>query len=63
MNIIVIVVFVFNFIGKHTIFGRIHSGMKVIQRIGSIATNTQDKPLDDIRIIKAKLSNNNLLMM
>lgn len=37
--------------GKHTIFGRIHSGMKIIQRIGSIATDPQDKPLDEIRII------------
>ena len=50
-------------IGNHTIFGRIHSGMKVIQRIGSIATNQQDKPLDEIRIIKAKLFTNNLIMM
>jgi peptidyl-prolyl cis-trans isomerase-like 1 len=37
-------------LGKHTIFGRIHSGMKIIQRIGSIATDPQDKPLDEIRI-------------
>ena len=41
-------------LGKHTIFGRIHSGMKIIQRIGSIATDPQDKPLDEIRIIRVR---------
>jgi len=40
--------------GKHTIFGRIHSGMKIIQRIGSIATDPQDKPLDEIRITRVR---------
>jgi cyclophilin family peptidyl-prolyl cis-trans isomerase len=45
----------FNLIlGKHTIFGRIHSGMKIIQRIGSIATDPQDKPLDEIRITRVR---------
>jgi len=39
--------------GKHTIFGRINSGMKVIQKIGNVNTDANDKPLQDIKIIKA----------
>jgi peptidyl-prolyl cis-trans isomerase-like 1 len=30
--------------GKHTIFGRISSGMKVVQRLGSVATRDDDCP-------------------
>jgi peptidyl-prolyl cis-trans isomerase-like 1 len=47
--------------GKHTIFGRVHSGMKVVQRIGSTPTKN-DRPLTDIKIIKARLvTGNNML--
>lgn len=28
---------------KHTIFGRVSSGMQVVQRLGSVATDAQDK--------------------
>jgi peptidyl-prolyl cis-trans isomerase-like 1 len=28
---------------KHTIFGRVSSGMRVVQRLGSVATDAQDK--------------------
>lgn len=51
-------------LGKHTIFGRIHSGMKIIQRIGSIATDPQDKPLDEIRItgVRSREAVDRLLM-
>ncbi|KAI6181311.1 Peptidyl-prolyl cis-trans isomerase [Aphelenchoides besseyi] len=37
----------------HTIFGRISAGMKVIQKIGGVMTDNNDKPLQDVRIIKA----------
>lgn len=47
--------------GSHTIFGRVYSGMKIIQRIGCTPTGPNDKPLDEIRIIKAKVANFNLL--
>uniref|UniRef100_A0A7R9WXA2 Peptidyl-prolyl cis-trans isomerase n=1 Tax=Craspedostauros australis TaxID=1486917 RepID=A0A7R9WXA2_9STRA len=40
--------------GKHTIFGRIYSGMAVIQRMGLVATDKQDKPNNPITIHKAK---------
>ena len=31
--------------GKHTIFGRVSSGMRVVQRLGSVAVDTQDRYL------------------
>ena len=39
--------------GKHTIFGRVCSGMKVIQRLGSVASDTNDRPLCELFILKA----------
>uniref|UniRef100_A0AC34QHN4 Peptidyl-prolyl cis-trans isomerase n=2 Tax=Panagrolaimus sp. JU765 TaxID=591449 RepID=A0AC34QHN4_9BILA len=39
--------------GKHTIFGRIHSGMKVIQRIGVVATDASDRPQVPVTLLKA----------
>lgn len=47
--------------GKHTIFGRVSSGMKVVQQIGSVPTNAGDKPLNEILILKAKCSLSGLL--
>ena len=41
--------------GKHTIFGRVHTGMEVVERIGSTATGAQDRPMQDIRIIRATI--------
>ena len=40
--------------GKHTIFGRINNGIKTIEVIGNCVTGMNDKPLNDIIIIKAK---------
>jgi peptidyl-prolyl cis-trans isomerase-like 1 len=34
--------------GKHTIFGRVSSGMRVVQRLGAVATDTQDKSVSDL---------------
>lgn len=39
--------------GKHTIFGRIYSGMGVIQRMGMVATDDEDRPKNPISIHKA----------
>ena len=36
--------------GKHTVFGRIYSGMTVIQRMGLVATDSDDKPKSDVKI-------------
>jgi peptidyl-prolyl cis-trans isomerase-like 1 len=40
--------------GKHIIFGRIYSGMSVIQKIGLVPTNTEDRPIQPIMIHKAR---------
>lgn len=39
--------------GKHTIFGRVRSGMTVIKRMGQVATDADDRPFDDVKIMKA----------
>ena len=39
--------------GKHSIFGRVSSGMSVVQRIGMVETDANDRPLDDVKIVKA----------
>ncbi|CAN0249026.1 unnamed protein product, partial [Discosporangium mesarthrocarpum] len=40
--------------GKHTVLGRISSGMKVCRRMGMVAVDNQDKPLQDMKILRAK---------
>jgi len=39
--------------GKHTIFGRVHSGMGVIERLGNIQTDSNDRPTTDVKILRA----------
>ncbi|KTW30675.1 peptidyl-prolyl cis-trans isomerase-like 1 [Pneumocystis carinii B80] len=39
--------------GKHTIFGRVKQGMKVVQRIGLVKTDSNDRPEEDIKIRRA----------
>ena len=41
--------------GRHTIFGEVVSGYDVVQKIESTAVGSQDKPLQDQKIIKAYL--------
>ena len=40
-------------IGKHTIFGRVKEGMRVVKRLGMVPTDGQDRPRDEIRILRA----------
>ena len=39
--------------GKHTIFGRVCQGIGVLGRVGMVETNAQDRPLDDVKVLKA----------
>merc|ERR1711957_184063 len=39
--------------GKHTIFGRIYSGMGVVQRMGLVATDKEDRPKGEVKIHRA----------
>merc|ERR1711871_1568347 len=41
--------------GKHTIFGRVSSGMAVIQRMGAVLTDNNDRPEDDVKVLQAKV--------
>ena len=41
--------------GKHTIFGRIQSGMRTVKMIGQSETDKNDRPVDDVRIVRASI--------
>lgn len=41
--------------GKHAIFGRIHSGMQIVKRIGMVETDKNDRPIEAVKIIKGKV--------
>lgn len=38
---------------KHTIFGRVAHGMGVVQRMGLVAVDADDRPREEVKIIKA----------
>ncbi|KAI8467293.1 MAG: cyclophilin-type peptidyl-prolyl cis-trans isomerase [Monoraphidium minutum] len=40
--------------GKHTVFGRVCSGMGVIKRLGNVQTDASDRPMTDIKILRAR---------
>ena len=42
--------------GKHTVFGRVTSGMDIVDAISNVDTNAQDKPHDDVRIESVQVS-------
>ncbi|XP_021953721.1 peptidyl-prolyl cis-trans isomerase-like 1 [Folsomia candida] len=42
--------------GKHSIFGRIKSGMHVVKRIGSVETDGDDRPVDTVRIVSCDIT-------
>ncbi|KAG9015700.1 heme binding [Tulasnella sp. 427] len=41
--------------GKHTIFGRVKSGMSVVRRLGAVATDAQDRPREEVKIYKGSV--------
>jgi peptidyl-prolyl cis-trans isomerase-like 1 len=42
--------------GKHTIFGRVKEGMRVVRQMGLVRTDPQDRPImDDVKILNARV--------
>lgn len=41
--------------GKHTVFGRVNSGMTVVKRIGMVGTDKNDRPTDDVKIVRSRV--------
>ena len=41
----------------YTVFGEVTEGLDVVERISSTATNSSDKPLTEVKILKIKISN------
>src|SRR5262249_21158209 len=41
--------------GKHTIFGRVKSGMPVLQRMGAVRTDGDDRPVEPLELRKAEV--------
>ncbi len=40
---------------KHPVFGKVTEGMKVVDAIAKVKTDSNDKPVSDVKIIKAKI--------
>ncbi len=40
---------------KHPVFGKITQGMDIVDKIAQVKTNSNDKPLEDVKIVKAKI--------
>ncbi|KAF9985837.1 heme binding [Modicella reniformis] len=40
---------------KHTIFGRVSSGLQVVNRLGHVAVNPNGLPKEDVKILRARV--------
>lgn len=40
---------------KHPAFGKVIEGMEVVDKIAEVSTNAEDRPLEEVKIIKATL--------
>lgn len=41
--------------GKHTIFGRVKAGMGTVKRMGLVKTGEEDRPVEEVKILAAKV--------
>jgi len=42
--------------GKHTIFGRVKSGMRTVQRMGLVQVDGNDRPKSEIKVVECSIS-------
>ncbi|KAL9089205.1 MAG: hypothetical protein Q9159_002676 [Coniocarpon cinnabarinum] len=42
--------------GKHAIFGRVKSGMSIVQRLGMVRTDKDDRPVEDVKVREMRIS-------
>jgi len=40
---------------KHTIFGRVTMGMAILKRMGLVKTGAEDRPVEEVRIVRARV--------
>ncbi|KAH9821116.1 cyclophilin-like domain-containing protein [Melampsora americana] len=40
---------------RHTIFGRINRGMKVLERLGAVSVDSEDRPREPVKIIRTQI--------
>jgi peptidyl-prolyl cis-trans isomerase B (cyclophilin B) len=40
--------------GQYTVFGHVVSGLEIVEKIQSTATDERDRPIEDVRIISVK---------
>jgi peptidyl-prolyl cis-trans isomerase-like 1 len=41
--------------GKHTIFGRVRSGLNCVKRLGMAQTGPEDRPIQEVKIVSARV--------
>lgn len=41
--------------GKHTIFGRVQSGLGILRRMGQVATDAEDRPRETLQLKQARV--------
>ena len=41
--------------GQYTVFGEVSEGMDVVDKIQNVTTGRMDRPVEDVKIIKAKI--------
>lgn len=41
--------------GKHTIFGRVTRGMATVKRMGMVPTGAEDRPVEEVKIVTARV--------
>ncbi|KAL5353395.1 hypothetical protein V496_08811 [Pseudogymnoascus sp. VKM F-4515 (FW-2607)] len=46
--------------GKHTIFGRVTRGLGVLKRMGLVKTGAEDRPVEEVRVLRAYVLEENV---